>query len=50
MSELLIGTDRGVFRLGNDGNIHQEEGPPTVAYMTRAHEGISVVTTEGVLW
>jgi len=50
MSELLIGTDRGVFRLENDGNIHQEEGPPTVAFMTRAHEGISVVTKEGALW
>ena len=36
MSELLIGTDRDVFRLGNDGNIQQEEGPPTVAFMTRA--------------
>ena len=26
MSELLIGTDRGVFRLGNDGNIQPGGG------------------------
>jgi photosystem II stability/assembly factor-like uncharacterized protein len=50
MSELLIGTGRGVFRLGNDGNIQPEEGPPTVAFLTRAHEGILVVTQEGALW
>jgi photosystem II stability/assembly factor-like uncharacterized protein len=50
MSELLIGTDGDMFRLGNDGNIQQEEGPPTVAFMTRAHEGILVVTKEGALW
>ena len=50
MSELLIGTDDNVFRLGNDGNIQQEEGPPTVAFMTRVHEGFLVVTKEGALW
>src|SRR4029450_9865093 len=50
MSELLLGTGREVFRLGNDGNIQQEQGPPTVAFMTRAHEGILVVAQEGALW
>jgi photosystem II stability/assembly factor-like uncharacterized protein len=50
MSELLIGTGRGVFRLGNGGNIQQEEGPPTVAFLAGAHEVILGVTREGALW
>jgi photosystem II stability/assembly factor-like uncharacterized protein len=50
MSELLIGTDSGIFRLGNDGNIRREEGPPTVAFLTRAHEGVLALTREGALW
>lgn len=50
MSELLIGTDSGVFRLENDGNIRQEEGPPTVAFLTRAHTGVMALTQQGALW
>jgi photosystem II stability/assembly factor-like uncharacterized protein len=50
MSELLIGTDGGVFRLGDDGNIQREEGPPTVAFLTRVHAGVMALTQEGALW
>lgn len=50
MSELLIGTESGVFRRGDDGNIQREEGPATVAFMTRAHEGVMALTQEGALW
>ena len=50
MSELLIGTNNGVLRLGHDGNLQREEGPPTVAFMTCAHEAVMVVTQEGALW
>jgi hypothetical protein len=50
MSELLIGTDRGVFRLDNGGDIRREEGPPTVAFLTRAHGGMAALTQEGALW
>jgi hypothetical protein len=50
MSELLIGTDSGVCRLGNDGSLQQEEGPPTVAFLTCAHEGVLALTQQGALW
>jgi len=50
MSELLIGTNNGVLRLGHDGNLQREEGPPTVAFLTCAHEAVMVVTQEGALW
>jgi photosystem II stability/assembly factor-like uncharacterized protein len=50
MVELLIGTDRGVLQMGNDGTIRQEEGPPTVAFMTQTHEGVAVSTKQGALW
>jgi len=50
MSELLIGTQSSVFLLGHDGNLRQEEGAPTVAFLTRAHEALMVVTQEGALW
>jgi photosystem II stability/assembly factor-like uncharacterized protein len=50
MSELLIGTDRGMFRLGNDGNIQREEGPPGVAFLTHTVEGALALTKDGALW
>ena len=50
MSELLIGTQSGVFRLGNDGSLQHEEGPATVAFLTRAHEGVVALTQQGALW
>jgi photosystem II stability/assembly factor-like uncharacterized protein len=50
MSEILIGTDRGVFRLGKEGTIRQEAGPPTVKFLTCAHEGVLALTQEGALW
>jgi photosystem II stability/assembly factor-like uncharacterized protein len=50
MSELLIGTDGGVFRLGDDGTIGGEEGPPTVSFLMRAHEDVWALTPEGALW
>jgi hypothetical protein len=49
MSELLIGTQSSVFLLGHDGNLRQEAGAPGVAFLTRAHEAIMVVTQEGAL-
>jgi len=50
MSELLIGTNRGVFRLETDGNIRREEGPPSVTYFTRAQQGVFALTQERALW
>jgi photosystem II stability/assembly factor-like uncharacterized protein len=50
MSEIFIGTANGVFRLRNDETVRQEEGPPTVAFLTRAHEGVMALTQEGALW
>ncbi len=50
MSELLIGTNNGVLRLGHDGDLQRQEGPPTVAFLTCAHEAVMVVTQEGALW
>src|SRR5262245_59634819 len=50
MSELLIGTQSGVFQLGNDGNLQHEEGPATVAFLTRAHKGVVALTQQGALW
>jgi photosystem II stability/assembly factor-like uncharacterized protein len=50
MSDLLIGTNSGVFRLGSDGPLRQEEGPPTVAFLTCAHEGAMALTQQGALW
>jgi photosystem II stability/assembly factor-like uncharacterized protein len=50
MSELLISTESGVFRMGDDGNIQREEGPATVAFLTRAQGGVMAVTREGALW
>ena len=47
MSELLIGTQSGVFRLGNDGNLQQEDGPSTVAFLTRAHECVGIDAAGG---
>jgi hypothetical protein len=44
MSELLIGTQSGVFRLGNDENLQHEEGPATVAFLTCAHDGVVALT------
>jgi photosystem II stability/assembly factor-like uncharacterized protein len=50
MSELLIGTEGGVFQLTKGGNIQGEKGPPTVAFLTHTHEGTMAVTREGALW
>jgi photosystem II stability/assembly factor-like uncharacterized protein len=50
MSELLIGTEQGVFCLSGDGSLRQEQGPPTVAFLTRAYEGAMAVTRDGALW
>jgi hypothetical protein len=50
MSELLIGTDSGVFRVGNDRHIEREEGPSTVAFLSHAHQGAMALTQEGALW
>jgi len=50
MSELLIGTHDGIMRLGHDGHLQREGGPPTVAFLTYTHEAIMVVTQEGALW
>jgi photosystem II stability/assembly factor-like uncharacterized protein len=50
MAEVLIGTDCGVLQLESDGTIRQEEGPPTVALMTRANAGVVALTKQGSLW
>lgn len=50
MSELLIGTEQGVFCLGSDGSMRQEKGPPTVAFLTCADQGARAMTREGALW
>src|SRR5262249_28948198 len=50
MSELLIGTQSGVFRLGNDENLQHEEGPATVAFLICAHGGVVALTQQGALW
>ena len=50
MSGLLIGTDRGILRLDGDGIVRQEEGPPSVALFTCAHECVLALTQEGALW
>jgi len=50
MSELLIGTQSGVFRLGNDEHLQHEEGPATVAFLTRAYDGVVALTQQGALW
>src|SRR5262245_11392438 len=39
MSDLLIGTDRGVFRLNADGSARRQEGPPSAAFFARTHDG-----------
>src|SRR5215475_7737393 len=50
MSDLLIGTDRGVFRLDTDGTAQSEEGPASVAFFARAHDGLLALTRDGALW
>lgn len=50
MSQLLIGTDSGLFRLENDGSVIREEGPPTVAFLTRGQASVYAITREGALW
>src|SRR5262245_49497606 len=50
MSELLIGTHDGIMRLGHDGHLQREGGPPTVAFLTCAYQAVIVVTQEGALW
>src|SRR5262245_2544873 len=50
MSDLLIGTDRGVFRLDTDGTARPEEGPASVASFARAHDGLLALTRDGALW
>ena len=50
MSERLIGTQSGGLWRGNDENLQHEEGPATVAFLTRAHEGVLALTQQGALW
>jgi photosystem II stability/assembly factor-like uncharacterized protein len=50
MAELLIGTDSGVFGLDSDGHFRREGGPPRVAFLTHAYEGVLALTKDGALW
>ena len=51
MSELLIGTEDGLFRLGSDRDgIHPEDGPPSAAFLARGAAGNFAITVEGALW
>ena len=49
MTKLLLGTNTGVFRVDADsGEVRQDEGPPSVAYMARDAKKHYAVTREGV--
>ena len=51
MSNILIGTDSGVFRLGNDGKgVQQEVGPSTASFLATAQEKVFALTQENALW
>lgn len=49
MSELLIGTNGGVFRL-RDGAVQHEEGPPDAVFLTVAADEAFALTRAGALW
>ncbi len=51
MSELIIGTDDGVFRLG-DGtkDIQREAGPPEVSFLVSIQAKVFALTRENALW
>jgi photosystem II stability/assembly factor-like uncharacterized protein len=49
MSELLIGTSGGLFRLA-DGEVQREEGPPSAVYLALGADGAFALTRDGALW
>lgn len=51
MSELLIGTDNGIFRLGNSTqDIQKEAGPPEVTFLVSTQKKVFALTRENALW
>lgn len=51
VSELMIGTDGGVFRLAHDGeSIVPEEGPLTVEFLAAGRGMVFALTQKGALW
>ena len=51
MSEILIGTDGGIFRLGNGTkDIQREPGPPEAAFLVPAKAWVFALTRENALW
>ena len=51
MSELLIGTEGGIFRWTSHATgVHHEEGPPTTSFLARDANGAFALTQDGSLW
>ncbi|MBV9388773.1 MAG: hypothetical protein JOZ78_20305 [Chroococcidiopsidaceae cyanobacterium CP_BM_ER_R8_30] len=51
MSELLIGTDNGIFRLGNGTqDIQQEAGPLEITFLVSTQTKVFALTRENALW
>lgn len=51
MSELIIGTEQGVFALHPDrGKLHPEDGPGAVLSLARAQDGLYALTPQGAVW
>lgn len=51
MSNILIGTDSGVFRLDKDKKgIQQEEGPSTASFLATSQGKVFALTKEKALW
>ena len=51
MSELLIGTEGGIFRWTSHATgVHHEEGPPTTLFLAREANGAFALTQDGSLW
>jgi photosystem II stability/assembly factor-like uncharacterized protein len=51
MSQLLIGTENGIFRLEPNGEgARRDGGPGTVAYLAAAGNAVYALTRDGALW
>lgn len=51
MGKLMVGTENGMFSLDKGSSaIRKEGGPPSIAFMTHALNGVYAVTSDGALW
>ena len=51
MATLFIGTESGVYRLADGAvPVREDGGPPSVAFLTKGHDGIYALTRERALW